>query len=801
MYNEQNAQNEGAMNAPMDMSEMSEMGEIGETNETEKPIDVYDERIPKILQKYMRSKNIADFLGEEERDKIAQVICYNTEIDLNSRQERDQIIEEAVKVVKQVSEEKSYPWRGAANAKYPLVLNALVQFNARILPQLIKGDKIVMFDVMRPDPSDEESERAERMANHMSYQLLQQCNKWLVEKDKLLMVYAFAGDAFTKTYRNHIKNTNIVELCLPDEIVVNQGIKELDDAPRITHIMEKDLNYIISRQNSGDFLDIELKELVGYNDENESFNPYKDSKYDKGKERPIAIENYNGKDEKGENEIDYAASHMLYEQHLWIDLDGDGYQEPYLGTVHKDSKKLFNLVARYDETSFLFQEGNEKFIKIDPIQYFTHYRFLPSYNGGFYSMGFAHILAPINDNINSVLNQLLDAGTLSNLQSGFIGNGLRIRKGEMRLEPGEWKQIDAKPGQSIKDNIVPLPTKEPSMVLFQLLDLLIKAGEEISSVSDVMQGQTPAPGTPATTVVNLIQQSMKMFGAILMRLYASLQFEFEKVYNLNKKYMTEDEKYRNAFLSGIIKAGDYQADNYGVFPVADPNLSVDAQSLSKAQTLYQLKEDPNIEAREAAKRLLEALKIPNMQKVLAPEPDPNAPPPPQIQMEMEDKQADIQVKKSNVALNLCKIEEIKEKVHLDETKMILDSYVKGAEIAESKVNSGMKIAETEAAIGEKNFNQAIQTEERILDRTEEITGGIVQNIQPQAQGESQPQGMPQGGQPPQQGAAPQPTPQGEMPQDGMPPMPQEGEQGQGAGQEEQEGQNLGGAIGIGQQPE
>jgi len=765
MYNDQadSAGQQAPQEMPEQMPEQQQSVGLEQNSDVEQD-DGIDKRIPKKLRDYMQSKNIAETLSDELKENIANAVVKNTKVDLDSRSEWDDIIEDAVSIVNQVQDGKSYPWEGAANVKFPLLLNAIVQFNARVLPQLVKGDKIVMFDVMKPDPTDEDTQRAERLSAHMSYQLLSKGSHWLMSKDKLLMVVAFCGNAFTKTYRDQTEKNNVVELCLPQDIIVNNGIQDLDTAPRITHRMEKDINYIKSRQNAGEFLDCKLSDLRAHDSsESEEDDAYAESKYEAGEEKAIAAENY-----ESTTEIDYTGRHLFQEQHLWLDLDDDGYQEPYIATVHKHNVKLFRLVARYDETSFVFNDETNKFIKINPIQHFTHYTFIPSYNGGFYGMGFAHMLSPINESVNTIVNLLLDAGTLSNLQSGFIGNGLRIKKGDMRLEPGEWKQIDTKPGSSIKDNIVPLPVKEPSMALFQLLTMLIKAGEEISSVSDVMQGQSPSSGTPATTVINLIQQGMKVFGAILMRLYYSLQLEFEKVYELNKKYTGGSEKYRSAVAAGMLLPGDYQADDYGVFPVADPNLSVDAQSLSKAQTVYQLKEDPNIDAREATERFLEAMKIPNIKTILSPPPDPNAPPPPEVQAELENKAADTKNKNSQAALNLCSIEEMKEKVHLEETKVMIDAYVKGSEVAKNKIESGNSIAMTEAAVGEKAFNQAMQTEEKIEEQ-EPLGQEATQAIQPPPQ--------PQQAPPPDQQLPEQPTgspqPQ-EQPQEAPPPEMPEG---------------------------
>jgi hypothetical protein len=750
-----------------------------------------DLRIPAKLREYMQSENIAELLEDEKLEQIAYTACNNIQQDDDSRAEWKQILKDAIKVVEMTHKEKTFPWPKAANIKYPLVLNALIQFNSRVLPQLIKGDKVVLFDVMAPDPTDKQTERAERLSRHMSYQLIGKDSSWLTDKDKMLMVFAFSGNAFTKTYRDTIRSRNVVEFCQPEDIIINQGLKDLESAPRITHRMEKSLNFIVARQNAGEYLKIPVKELMSVGADDDDSSEYGEGtlQYNQG---------ITSADDYDQTEIDYSSIHVLYEHHFWLDLDDDGYQEPYIAIIHKESKKVLRIVARYDEQSFIFAKDpkkSDKFIEILPIQAFTHYMFIPSYDGGFYGMGFAHFLAPMNIAVNTLLNQLIDSGTLSNLQAGFIGKGLRMRKGDMRLQPGEWKLLDNAPGSNIKDNIVPLPSQEPSMVLFQLLGMLIKAGEETSSVSDVMQGQTPSAGTPATTVVNLIQQGMKVFGAVLLRTYHSLKSEYEKIYALNKKYATSSEYYRSALGSGMIKPGDYQDDDYGVFPVADPNLSVDTQVLMKAQALYQAKDDPNIDPREATLRFLEAIKIPNIQKAMTPPVDPNNPPPPPP--EVLKIQSEIRVNDSQTSLNLTKTQEIGERVQLDETKMLSDIHAQGATIAEMKIDSGIKIAESESMLGKQAVEEGLKKEDQVeesdmieqtIERMAEQEAILSAQAQ-ESQGEGGGQGLPEGAGQPQPGAP------GSAAVGSIPPAAAQALQGGQGGAPA--GEELGATVGIG----
>jgi chaperonin GroES len=309
---------------------------------------------------------------------------------------------------------------------------------------------------------------------------------------------------------------------------------------------------------------------------------------------------------------DETTPYQIIEQHCYLDLDDDGYSEPYVVTFERQSGEILRICARFDEdTIHVNDEGDLECI--DPIQYYTKFGFIPNPDGGFYDVGFGLLLAPLNDSVNTLINQLLDAGTLSNLQGGFLGKGLKLKMGESRWQPGEWKPVNST-ADDLRKQIVPLPIKEPSNVLFQLMGSLISSGKELASVAEIFVGKMPGQNTPATTTMATIEQGMKVFTAVYKRVYRSLKSEFYKIYCLNHIYM-DPNKYA-AVLDDAIGPDDFDEETYDVCPAADPNTATSTEKLMKAQGLLELLPTGVLDPVAVVKRVLEAQEQPNWELLL-----------------------------------------------------------------------------------------------------------------------------------------------------------------------------------------
>lgn len=576
------------------------------------------------IEKILDSVNIAEDLEKQQLHMIGKSVVEGFDTDLASRKPWEKDLESWTKLALQIADTKTFPWTGAANIKYPLLATAAMQFAARAYPTLVPSNgKIVKCRVVGADPDGQKTARADRISTHMSYQLLEQMDGWEEDMDKLLISLPIAGTVFKKTYWDAGKQQNCSKLVLPKNLVVNYYARCIEDAERISEVILMSQRKVKERQNEGIFLDTKLPRPSGdaileQDRVNNAFQLVSDD--------------------------DKTTDYTLIEQHCFLDLDEDGYAEPYIVTVEYNSGRVLRIVPRFSDKDVLVNEKG-KVVKIEPIQYYTKYDFIPNPDGGFYSIGFGRLLGPLNESSNTIINQLVDAGSLSNLQSGFIGKGLRIKMGEAKFSPGEWKAVNAT-GDDIKKQIFPLPVRDPSPVLFNLLDLLLKSGKELASVAEIFVGKMPGQNTPATTTMATIEQGMKVFTAVYKRVYRSLAKEFQKLYVLNREYMNPQEYIE--VLDQPVEQSDYMGSENDVIPAADPTAVSNQEKQAKVQALMQILQLGTINPMAVTKLYLEAFEIPNAESFIN-QPQPQGPSPEQqqaeakLQLEQQKAQMDMQV--------------------------------------------------------------------------------------------------------------------------------------------------------------
>jgi len=406
---------------------------------------------------------------------------------------------------------------------------------------------------------------------------------WEEGMDKMLIMLPIVGTIFKKTYWDSIKKKPASDVILPKNLVVNYWAKSLRDAERISQVIEMSPRIFKERQLAGIFLETDLGEPT----------------------MPMT---------QGNNapQNDETTPYTIIEQHTYLDLDDDGYREPYVVTFHLESGEVLRIAARFDDTT-MFYDDDGKLIKIEPIEYFTKFGFIPNPDGSFYDIGFGVLLGPINESVNTLINQLIDSGTLNNLQGGFLGKGLRIRMGETRFQPGEWKAVNST-GDDLKKQIVPLPSKEPSNVLFQLMGSLITSGKELASVAEIFVGKMPGQNTPATTTMATIEQGMKVFTAVYKRIYRSLEEEFIKLFAINGTYLNPNTY--EEIIDVTVSPTDFNTKQYKICPGADPTAVSQTEKLLKAQGLLEMLPLGILDPVKVALRLLEAQEQPNYQDLL-----------------------------------------------------------------------------------------------------------------------------------------------------------------------------------------
>lgn len=594
-----------------------------------------------------KNDNIAEILTKEERAKVATMCLDELKIDQESRSEWDQKTADALKLCQQLEMNK-IAIEGQADIKFPLTTIAVIQLAARVYPEFIRDNRVVNMATTGDDPDGSREGRSTRVSNHMSWQLLVESPEWEEGFDRLLHTWSLIGMVFKKTYYDPIERRNISRLCLPESISINQCVESVESARRISHLTPMYMNEIIERIRYGIFCDCETKLVKDSTDVPDAYlsvlKTDKDEDFDKkDDDRPRTI----------------------LEQHRYLDLDGDGYQEPYIVMLDVSTREVLRIAKRFSEDTI--EETKDGTIrKIGAKQYFTAFPFIPAMDGTFWALGFGQLLLSANKTINTTINQLLDAGTMSNGQNGFLGAEFRSSKGPITLGPREWKCVGI-PGSMLKDSIVPLPVREPSNVLFQLLGIMMDFGKELTACPDIMQGKQDAV-IPPTTVVQLITQGMKVYSAIMKRLYRSLTSEFRKLYLLNSEHL-EDTTYMDVMNSPqAIKKIDYNPQQIGVAPIADPCGSSDMQRVARANALMQILPQLNLAGQRAGMTMwLEALQFPSSQilKILPPiDPTNPTPPPPETVKTLAE--ADLLHVKTQTALMESQLKNLELQMKQDE---------------------------------------------------------------------------------------------------------------------------------------
>ncbi len=626
------------------------------------------------LEDVMKASNVVDLLSEDDCKKIGEQVSKDFEVDMSSRSSWEKRTEASMKLALQVAEAKNFPWPNSSNIKFPLVTIAALQYHARAYPVLINGDTPIKCRVIGEDTAGDKTKRAERIETHMSYQILEEDEAWESEMDKALLVQPIIGCAFKKTFFDPIKNINISETVSAKDFVVNYWTKTLDTCPRCTHILyfsHNDIYERVARKLWADVFD-RLPQLVNASN--------------------LSLARDKSQGITPPETVDHSTPYEILEQHRSLDLDGDGYEEPYVVWVRRDTKKVARIVARFTSSSIEYEDKKKKdvVLSISGEQYFTKYPFIPSPDGGFYDLGFGILLGPLNESINTIINQLVDAGTMANTAGGFLSRGIKLRGGNYSFNPLEWKHVDTT-GDDLRKGIVPLPVREPSQVLLALLSLLINYGERIGGSVDILTGQNPGQNTPAETTRTMAEQGMKVFNGIFKRTYRSLKDEFRKLYRLNQLHLLENKEFvTEANNKGTILVDDYNGDSSDVRPSADPSITSDTQRLTQAQMMRQAAaEVPIYDKYQVERKYLKALKVDNIEQVLPDPKGPNAIKPPMtaVMVKLEVEKLKQQGKQAEDQLNL---------------KLGLLKLMKEAELGQAKIHK----LEAEAAVLMKEAQNA-----------------------------------------------------------------------------------------------
>lgn len=551
--------------------------------------------------------NIAEQI-EGRLEEISQSVLQGYAIDKSSRSHREEKMEKAMDLAMQTTKTKNFPWPNASNVIYPLITIAAMRFAERMYPAVIVDNEVAKGKIIGNDDGVEQpvidpntnqpvidpntgqpatqiigkgakQKRADRKAKYVNHQLSETMPNWEEDTDRLLHVMPITGCVFRKMYHSGKKPESAI--ILPKHFIVNYNITSLSTAPRITCEIELYPYEIEERIRDGRFIDFEYG---------------------------VSPEGSQG---------DEDAAHLFYVQCRRIDLDGDGYPEPYIVTYHKATGKTVSVVANFQEDGIKVNDQGQ-IQEIRPEEYYVKYGMMPAFDGGFYDMGFGEIMFSLNKSVNTLLNQLIDSGTLANAGGGLIGRGIRMKGGAIRNKIGEYQQVDTR-GMALRENIYQFQHPEPSLVLFQLLGLLIEAGKDIGANKDALTGEQTG-NISGVTQLSLVEQGLTAFKAIYKRTHRSIKKELGILYRMNSLYLDEQE-YLEVVDDPEAIAADWEKNE--IAPISDPTMISDMQKLGKAQILMEFKDDPLFDPTETRERILDAANIASEGLLVEPNPQPD----------------------------------------------------------------------------------------------------------------------------------------------------------------------------------
>ena len=537
--------------------------------------------------------NLADFMSDQDLDAVGSDLIDDFEKDQRDRRDWIQTYVEGLKLLGLKYEERTEPWQGACGVFHPMLTESVVRFQAEGIMETFPASGPVKTQIIGKDTPEKE-DAAHRVQEDMNYQLTEVMTEYRPEHEKLLWSLPITGSAFKKVYFDPSKGRQVSLFIPAEDIVVPYGAVSLEDSERVTHVMRKTENEVIKLQEAGFYRDIDLGDPSYQLDD---------------------IEKQKA-EESGMSAIQDDRFRIL-EMHVNLDLKGyehknkdgekTGIALPYVVTVEKQTGEVLSIRRNW-------YEGDKLHLK---RQHFVHYQYIPGF--GFYGYGLIHLIGGYAKSATMLIRQLVDAGTLSNLPGGLKSRGLRIKGDDTPIQPGEFRDVDV-PSGSIRDNILPLPYKEPSQVLFALFQNIVEEGRSFASSGDMNVSDMSA-NAPVGTTLALLERTLKVMGAVQSRMHYSMRQEFKLLKVIISDYTPEEYPYDPEEGDRKAKRGDY--DNVDVIPVSDPNASTMAQKIVQYQAVLQLAQSaPQLYDMPLLHRqMIEVLGIKNANKLVKTEDD------------------------------------------------------------------------------------------------------------------------------------------------------------------------------------
>ena len=504
------------------------------------------------------NKNLAEEMDEGTLIQLASDLISDYDDDINARKDWMQTYVDGLELLGMKIEERTEPWDGACGVYHPLLSEALVKFQAETMMSMFPAMGPVKTQIIGKE-TQAKKESAGRVQDDMNYQLMDVMNEYRPEHERMLWGLGLSGNAFKKVYFDPHKNRQVSMYIPAEDMVVPFGASDLADAERVTHVMRKTENEVRRLQVAGFYIDVDLGEPANVLDE---------------VEKKIA------------EKMGFRAStddrYKLLEMHVNLDLPGyedvddknheTGIALPYVVTIEKGSTTVLAIRRNWDPDDKAKQKR----------QHFVHYGYVPGF--GFYYFGLIHLVGAFAKSSTSLIRQLVDAGTLSNLPGGFKTRGLRVKGDDTPIAPGEFRDVDV-PSGALKDNIMPLPYKEPSQVLMALLGQIVDEGRRFANTAD-LQISDMSGNSPVGTTLAILERTLKVMSAVQARIHYSMKQELGLLKKIIAAYTPEEYDYEPSEGSRMAKKSDY--DSVTVIPVSDPNASTMAQKIVQYQAVMQL---------------------------------------------------------------------------------------------------------------------------------------------------------------------------------------------------------------------
>jgi len=538
--------------------------------------------------------NLADILPSDVLDPLGNELKSNYMDYKMSRKEWERSYTEGLDLLGFKYENRTEPFQGASGATHPVLAEAVTQFQATAYKELLPSDGPVRTQILGVTTPPKQ-QQAQRVKDFMNYLIMDQMKEYEPEFDSMLFHLPLAGSTFKKVYYDDLLGRAVSKFVPADDLIVPYTANSLDDAEAIIHVIKISENDLRKQQVAGFYSDVDLgPPAMSTNDDVSK------------KEKELEGTKRSGKQQTMYN---------LLECHIDLDLEGfedigtdgqpTGIKLPYIVTIEEGSGVVLSIRRNYAPNDPLKRR----------VQYFVHFKFLPGL--GFYGFGLIHMIGGLSRTATVALRQLLDAGTLSNLPAGFKQRGVRVRDEASPIQPGEFKDVDA-PGGNLREAFFPLPYKEPSATLLQLMGIVVQAGQRFAAISELQTGEGTQNAAVGTTIA-LLERGSKVMSAIHKRLYNSMRNEFKILSRIISTYLPKEYPYDVIGGARIIKQADFD-DRIDILPVADPNIFSMSQRITLAQTQLQLAtSNPQIHNLYSAYRnMYEAIGVKNIDQVLPP---------------------------------------------------------------------------------------------------------------------------------------------------------------------------------------